>query len=116
MCSRGHNLIDVLSVYPISTVDVLVRAAHSNRITDSMTGASVAAVGAVHAIEAGFSGKQPQALKKYNSNLERAQKRLAVKGRSDQKSDANALFSGFAGQQVVKGTHERRRSKTESSR
>lgn len=91
----------------------MIRAAHYNRMSDLISTANTVAVGAVHAVEAGFSGKQPQALKKYHSSMTRAMKRVATKGRNDKKADADTLFSGFAGTaQIVKGTDGRRKNQS----
>ena len=90
---------------------MLIKAAHANRLSDLMSAANTSAVGAVHAIEAGFSGKQPQALKKYLASITRAIKRLTISGRSDHKADAQALFEGFGGMaNVVKGQDGRHKN------
>ena len=80
-----------------------------------MTFANVVAVVAVHAIEAGFSGKQPQALKKYQQALQRQVKKLQSNGQG-REQDAQTLFGGFAGSAVVeKAGHGRRKDKSGSS-
>ena len=97
LVSRGHKLHELLTVYPLSTVAELAKAAHINRIYDAMASANQVAVGAVHAIEAGFSGKTPKVLHKYMENMKRAARKAKTAGRKDVKEDTNALLGAFGG-------------------
>jgi len=90
--------------YPISTVTTLAKAAQANRQYDMIAFSGAVAAGAVHAIEAGFSGKPPRALKSYQKQLMNAIKKAQSKGQG-QKADADALLSGFGG---VAKTEKRR--------
>lgn len=103
--SRGHKLHDLLTVYPLSTVTELAKAAQINRIYDAMASANQVAVGAVHAIEAGFSGKTPKVLSKYMESMKRAARKSKVSGRKDTKADADALLGAFG--MVPKETKKR---------
>ena len=95
LVSRGHKLLDVLEFYPISTVRELAKAAYINRIHDSMTAVNAVAVGAVHAIEAGFSGKAPKVLRKYMDSLTRQIRNTITEGTQDVARDSDALMAGF---------------------
>lgn len=97
--SRGHRLYELLTEYPISTVNTLIKAAHVNRIHDNIMSANITAVGTVHALEVGFGKGQAKALKKFIASLERAAKKLSRTG-DEKQQDAEALlgaFGGFAG-------------------
>lgn len=99
LVSRGHKLLDVIDFYPISTVRELAKAAYINRIHDSMTAVNAVAVGAVHAIEAGFSGKAPKVLRRYMDSLTRQIRATITDGKKDAAQDvaqdAETLMSGF---------------------
>jgi hypothetical protein len=114
LASRGHSLKALLDEYPISTVLALSKAAQVNRTYDLMSSANSIAVGAVHAIEAGFSGKQPKALRGYIDRLNRQVKKIQAKGQGT-KDDAQALFSGFAGTAVMEKTNGRRKNQPRGS-
>ena len=86
----------LLNEYPISTVHALARAAQANRTYDVISFSGAVAAGAVHAIEAGFSGKQPKALKSYQKAMMNSIKKAQSKGQGV-KADADTLFQGFAG-------------------
>jgi len=80
---------------------MLIKAAHVNKLHDSMAFANCVAVGAVHAIEAGFSGKQPKVLRNYIQSLTKAVDKMVMK-KGDKKADAQRLFSAFSGMAGVK--------------
>ena len=86
----------MLEEYPISTVNALSKAAIANRIYEQIAMSGAVAAGAVHAVEAGFGGKAPKALKKYQQSMMGQIKKLKVKGQG-QKQDAETLLSGFGG-------------------
>lgn len=90
----------------------LSKAATTNKIYDTITFTNGVAVGAVHAIEVGFSGKQPKALKRYQDALMR-QIRQAQAKNSGGAQDAAALFEGFAGV-MRQERHGRRQNKSRS--
>ena len=113
LASRGHSLRALLDEYPISTVLALSKAAQVNRTYDLMNSANAAAVGAVHAIEAGFSGKQPKVLRTFIDRLTRQVKKIQSKGQG-QKQDAQALLAGFGGTAVMEKTNGRRKDKPSS--
>jgi hypothetical protein len=75
-------------------VKALTNAAYENRTYDTITFSGAIAAGAVHAIEAGFSGKQPKILRHYQESLLKQLRK--VKG-TNLKRDAAALLSGFGG-------------------
>lgn len=114
LVSRGHSLQAVLSEYPISTVTALSKAAQINRIYDMMAAANGAAVGAIHAIEAGFSGKQPRALRSHIDNLQRQIKSIKSSGQGSQE-DAKALLAGFTGTAVMEKSNGRRKNRPSGS-
>jgi hypothetical protein len=84
----------VLSEYPISTVTALSKAATINRLYDTVALSGAMAAGCVHAVEAGFSGKQPKALRNYQNGMLKEIKKLKSRGQG-QKADAQTLLSGF---------------------
>jgi hypothetical protein len=86
----------LLTEYPISTVHALARAAQANRTFDIISFSGAVAAGAVHAVEAGFSGKQPKALKNYQKALMNSVKKAQSRGQG-QKADADTLLQGFGG-------------------
>ena len=94
LVSRGHSLRDLLETYPISTVHTLAKCASINRVYDTLAWSSAVAAGAVHAVEAGFSGKSPKALKKYQDNLLKQVRRSQAKGKGTS-NDARTLLSAF---------------------
>lgn len=96
----------------MSTVMALSKAATTNKIYDSITFTNGVAVGAVHAIEAGFSGKTPKALKRYQDALMR-QVRQAQSKNNGETQDAAALLGGFAGV-MRQEKHGRRKNKSRS--
>lgn len=83
---------------------MLIKAAHINKVHDSMAFTNGVAVGAVHAIEAGFSGKQPKVLRRYINSMNKAIQRLKVK-KGDTKADARTLFNTFTGMSGVMKEH-----------
>lgn len=91
----------------------LGKAAQVNRTYDTLAMAGAVNAGALNALQAAFSGKQPNVLKKYQAELLKG----VVKARPKERKlsgDANALFAGFGGstQQVTGG---RRKDKPRSS-
>lgn len=104
-----------MTVYPLSTITELAKAAQINRIYDAMSSANQVAVGAVHAIEAGFSGKTPKVLHKYLESMKRAARKTKVQGRKDVKSDANTLLTAFGMAPKEIKSSGRRKNNTGSS-
>ena len=115
LASRGHDLAKLMGEYPISAIQALSKSASINRAYDTLNMSNIIAVGAVHAIEAGFSGKTPQALKKFQRGIQNAIKRLESKGQGVQ-SDAEALFSGFGGKALTERVDGGRKNRTRSSK
>ena len=97
--------------YPISTVHALAKAASINKAYDTLSMSSAVAAGAVHAVEAGFGGKSPKALKRYQDGLLRQVRRQQSKGKGVSK-DAQTLFSGFAGVAPQEKGNGRRQNKS----
>lgn len=114
LASRGHSLSDLLGVYPISTVTTLAKAAQINRTYDTMSFANAVAVGAVHAVEAGFSGKQPRALRSYMDRMQGQVTKITAKNQG-QNADAQALLAGFTGTAVMEKANGRRKNKSGGS-
>jgi len=85
-----------MNEYPISTVNALAKAAQANRAYDTIALSGAVAAGAVHAIEAGFSGKAPKALKNYQKAILNSIKKAQSKGQGT-RADADTLLSGFGG-------------------
>lgn len=93
-------------------VTTLGKAAQTNRTYDTLALAGAVNAGALNALQAAFSGKQPNVLKKYQTELLKE----VIKSRPKERKisgDANALFAGFGGstQQVNGG---RRKDKSSS--
>lgn len=114
LASRGHSLRALLDEYPISTVLALSKSAQVNRMYDLMSNANAVAVGAVHAVEAGFSGKQPKVLRSYMDRMTRQVKKIQSKGQGHV-DDAQALFAGFTGTAVMEKTNGRRKNRPTGS-
>jgi hypothetical protein len=76
---------------------MLSKAAHINRLHDTIMEANVVAVGAVHAMEAGFGKGQPKALNKFIRSLERITRKLSNTGQGVSQ-DSQSLFEAFGGQ------------------
>lgn len=74
----------------------LSKAATINRLYDTMSFSNAVAAGCVHAVESGFSGKQPKAFRNYQNGLLKEINKLKSKGQG-QKADAQKLLAGFAG-------------------
>jgi len=75
---------------------------------------NVIAVGAVHAIEAGFSGKTPQALRKFQRGITNAIKRAQAKGQGGQ-ADAETLLGGFGAKVITEKIDGGRKNRTRGS-
>ena len=100
--------------YPISTVHALAKAASINKVYDTLAMSSAVAAGAVHAVECGFGGKSPKALKKYQEGLLRQARRQQNRGKGTEK-DAQALLSGFGGSVPQERANGRRKDKSRSN-
>lgn len=114
LSSRGHDLSKLMNEYPISSVRALAKCASINKAYDTINMSNIIAVGAVHAIEAGFSGKTPQALRKFQRSLQNGIKRLQSRGQGKQ-ADAETLLSGFGGKVITEKADGRRKNRTGSS-
>lgn len=101
----------MLEDYPISTVQALAKASMVNRTYDQISLANAVAVGAIHALESGFGGKTPQALKKYQDSLLGVIRKEKAKDKGVS-ADATALFGGFTGKAPTEKVHGRRTDKS----
>ena len=114
LASRGHSLRALLEEYPISVVHRLAKAATINRIYDTVALSGAVAAGAVHAVEAGFGGKTPKALKRYQDTLLRQVNKSKAKGKG-LANDAQALLSGFGMAAPTEKANGRRKDKPRGS-
>lgn len=102
----------MLEKYPISTVNLLSKAAHINRIHDTVSLSGAVGAGAVHAIEAGWSQKTPKALRKYQESLLRAVKKLDQEKKERLKNDSGTLFNAFKGFGITEASGARHSNKS----
>ncbi|MHA1951628.1 MAG: hypothetical protein ACW99G_20340 [Candidatus Thorarchaeota archaeon] len=69
MVARGHNLTDLLTLYPISTLTDLMDAARHNQREQQMLETQGMVVAVLHGLDGAFNKSKGKILKKYQDGL-----------------------------------------------